>query len=92
MKSAYKIVTEAIDNIRAIASLGREICVYESYVKEMHKVELECRKRIGFLGCIFALGQTTPFFAYALALYYGGTLVANDGLEYKNVIKLVYVI
>lgn len=37
-------------------------------------------------GPVFALGQTAPFFGYALALYYGGYLVATEGLHYKNII------
>lgn len=38
-------------------------------------------------GCVFSFGQTAPVAGYALSLWYGGVLVANGEIPYKNVIK-----
>ena len=38
-------------------------------------------------GLINSTGQSIPFFGYALALYYGGILVANEGVHFKDIIK-----
>lgn len=46
------------------------------------------KKKSRLRGAIFALGSTAPFWGYALSLWYGGVLVADEGLHYKNVIKV----
>lgn len=40
-----------------------------------------------FRGLINSSGQTIPFFGYAMTLYYGGILVAKEGLPFENIIK-----
>lgn len=45
------------------------------------------RKSIRWRGCVFAFGQTAPVAGYALSLWYGGVLVADKDVHYKNVIK-----
>ena len=87
MESTTKIAVEAISNIKTVASLGQEPHVLERYLNEMKSVENACRRKVRFRGTVFSLGQTAPFFGYGLALFYGGIMVANEGLEYKNVIK-----
>lgn len=87
MESACKMSVEAIANIKTVASLGQERYVYQRYAEEVMNAEKACRAKIRYRGTVYSLGQTTPLFGYAVAFYYGGLLVANDGLEYKNVIK-----
>lgn len=45
-------------------------------------------KKMSLRGLINSTGQSIPFFGYALALYYGGLMVANEGVPFKNIIKL----
>lgn len=45
------------------------------------------RRSMRFRGSVFAFGQTAPVAGYALALWYGGTLVANGEVHYKSIIK-----
>ena len=87
MENACRMAVEAISNIRTVASLGQEPHVLSRFYNEIEKVEQLCRQKMKFRGIVFALGQAAPAFGYAVSLYYGGMLVANDGLEYKNVIK-----
>ena len=87
IESASQIAVEAISNIRTVTSLGQEPYVLDRYCKEIDRVTKACRHKTKFRGTVFSLGQAAPFAAYGLAFYYGGTLVANDGLEYKNIIK-----
>lgn len=87
MERGCRMAVEAIANIRTVASLGQEAHVLNRYTEEINKAESACQAKIRYRGTVYALGQTTPFLGYSLAFYYGGTLVANDGLEYKDVIK-----
>lgn len=88
MESATRIAIEAISNIRTVASLCQEPHVLKRYVEESEKVDVAYRKKVRLRGVVFSLGQAAPLFGYGIALYYGGTLVANEGLEYKTVIKV----
>lgn len=88
MEDATKIAVESISNIRTVASLCQEPHILKRYIIEIDKVQKACRNKIRFRGTVFSFGQAAPFMGYGLALYYGGTLVAREGLEYKNVIKV----
>lgn len=61
------------------------------YVQEMTKVESVMHKKIIWRGCVSSISQSIPFFAYAIALTYGGFMVAWGEIHFKNVIKLVYI-
>lgn len=60
----------------------------EKYNKAISEGEKGLGKKARVRGVSFAIGQTAPFFGYALSLWYGGTLVADEGLHYQNVIKV----
>ncbi|KFB50603.1 AGAP005639-PA-like protein [Anopheles sinensis] len=88
LEGATKLAVEAISNIRTVASLGQEKHVLERYSMETLKVDAACRKKTRLRGTVFALGQVMPFAGYGLALFYGGKLVSEKELEYKDVIKV----
>ncbi|XP_052872874.1 multidrug resistance protein homolog 49 isoform X2 [Anopheles cruzii] len=87
-EGATKLAVEAISNIRTVASLGQEKYVLERYAQETVKIDHACRKKTRLRGTVFALGQVMPFAGYGLALFYGGKLVSEKELEYKDVIKV----
>lgn len=82
-----KMATEAISNIRTVASLRQEPYIYERYCTEVQKLEKVVIKKMSLRGLINSIGQSIPFFGYALALYYGGLMVANEGVHFKDIIK-----
>lgn len=88
MECATRIAIEAISNIRTVASLGKEGAFLERYCVELAKVAAATRTRNRLRGLVFSCGQTIPYFGYALSLYYGGYLVAREGLPYKDVITV----
>ncbi|KAK0086065.1 hypothetical protein PV325_003921 [Microctonus aethiopoides] len=88
MECATRIAVEAISNIRTVASLGKERAFLERYCVELNHVAAATRTRNRLRGLVFSCGQTTPYFGYALSLYYGGYLVAKEGLNYQDVIKV----
>lgn len=59
----------------------------ERYTNEMTRVERLIRKKIVWRGLVNSVAQSIPFLAYAVALCYGGYLVAVKEIEFQNVIK-----
>lgn len=88
MESATRIAVEAISNIRTVASLNKEERFFDRYCVELDYVAKATRTGSRLRGVVFSCGQTAPFFGYAISLYYGGYLVAREGLSYENVIKV----
>ena len=88
MECATRIAIEAISNIRTVASLGKEEAFLDRYCVELDHVAKATRIKNRLRGLVFSCGQTTPYFGYALSLYYGGYLAAREGLAYENVIKV----
>lgn len=57
------------------------------YMSEMAHAQKVVRNKIIWRGFVNSLAQSIPFFAYAIALYYGGLLIADGEIHFKNVIK-----
>lgn len=57
------------------------------YANEMMRAEKIMQKKIRWRGLVNSLAQSIPFFAYVIALCYGGYLVAQKQIEFQNVIK-----
>ncbi|KAL5289501.1 pgp-2.2 family protein [Megaselia abdita] len=87
IEMASSIAVEAIANLPTVTSLGQEPHVLKRYCDQIDKATKACAKSVRFRGLVFGLGQSMPFIAYGISLFYGGYLVA-DGLEYKNIIKV----
>lgn len=83
---ASTIAVEAISNLPTVTSLGQEPYVLKRYCDQIEIATRACEKSVRFRGLVFGFGQSMPFIAYGISLFYGGYLVA-DGLEYKNIIK-----
>ncbi|XP_039953591.1 multidrug resistance protein homolog 49 isoform X1 [Bactrocera tryoni] len=88
IEDASRVAVEAIANIRTVTSLGQERHVLERYCEQIDKADKACRKKVRFRGVVYGMGQTAPFLAYGISLYYGGILVSNDEVPYANIIKV----
>lgn len=67
--------------------IGQEPHIFERYCTEVTKLEKVIIRKMYFRGLVNSTGQSIPFFGYALALYYGGLMVANEGVHFKDIIK-----
>ncbi|XP_013191344.1 multidrug resistance protein homolog 49 [Amyelois transitella] len=85
---ATTIATEAITNIRTVNAFCGEQGVLARFTKASIQARNTAIKSMRWRGCVFAFGQTAPVAGYALSLYYGGTLVANEKVSYVEVIKV----
>ncbi|XP_011684594.1 PREDICTED: multidrug resistance protein homolog 49 isoform X2 [Wasmannia auropunctata] len=88
MEAATRVAVEAITNIRTVASLNKEDVFFKRYCVELDHVARATRTRNRLRGLVYSCGQTVPMFSYAISLYYGGYLVAQEGLSYEMVIKV----
>lgn len=60
------------------------------FIDEMDRVEKLAFKKIFFRGLVNSFSQAVPFLAYAVALTYGGFMVANGEIHYKNIVRYVF--
>ena len=87
-----QIACECIDNIRTVATITKEEFFYNRYVKaneEPHKISV---KGFLFSSFGFALSQGVLFWAYALAFWYGGQLIADGKYSSDNMLKVMFAI
>lgn len=66
---------------------GQEPYVISRYVSEIEKVESIMKKKNVWRGLVNSAGQSLPLLGYAVALYYGGYLVAHGEMHFKDIIK-----
>lgn len=59
----------------------------DRYVSEVENGEKIIKKKLVWRGLVNSAGQSIPLFIYAAGLCYGGFLVANGEIHYKNVIQ-----
>ncbi|XP_021208843.2 multidrug resistance protein homolog 49 isoform X1 [Bombyx mori] len=85
---ATTIATEAITNIRTVSAFCGEEGALRRYEEAGGAAQRTARRSLRWRGAVFSFGQTAPVAGYALALWYGGVLVANRELHYKSVIKV----
>lgn len=72
-----------------ILRAGLEKHTVERFMREMEQVERLACKKVRFRGLVNSFSQAVPQIAYVVALYYGGLMVANDEIHYKNLIRFV---
>lgn len=59
----------------------------ERFTREMANVERLSRKKIIFRGLVNSFSQAVPLLAYAVALGYGGYMVAKEEIAYKEIVR-----
>jgi ATP-binding cassette subfamily B (MDR/TAP) protein 1 len=84
LEGAGKVSTEAITNIRTIASLTKEDAFLEAYRKLTDPTYRANLRQAHVFGIAFCATQSMIFFTYAAVFYFGAWLVVNDHLEYKD--------
>lgn len=78
---------EAVSNIRTVASLGCEDRFHNIYVDELVPGFTLAKRNVHYRGFVFGLARGLMFIAYAVCMYYGGSLIRYHNVNYANVFK-----
>lgn len=66
---------------------GQEPYMIDRFTLEMNNVEWVIRKKMLWRGLVQSTGQAVPLFAFAVAFYTGGVMVAREEIHYTSIIK-----
>lgn len=88
LDQSSRIGTEAISNIRTVASLGREETFHNNYMSSLREPYTNARKQSPIRAVIFGLTSNMSSFASVVCMCYGSYLIQNEGLAYKEVFKI----
>ncbi|KAJ7379512.1 ABC transporter B member 11 [Desmophyllum pertusum] len=82
-----KIAVETIENIRTVASLGRENTFFCDYARALTNPYKKAMRRAHLQGISFGLSEAFMFFSNAAAFRYGGHLVVKGEMNMEQVMK-----
>ncbi|KAJ3106312.1 ATP-binding cassette, sub-B (MDR TAP), member 4 [Phlyctochytrium planicorne] len=89
---ASEIANEAIDQIRTVATLGKEKRFWERYRKDIAAPHAFAVRGAFASAVGFAISQGFIFFAYALAFYAGSQFVILGRMGTKNVFTVMFAV
>uniref|UniRef100_A0A803L624 Uncharacterized protein n=2 Tax=Chenopodium quinoa TaxID=63459 RepID=A0A803L624_CHEQI len=84
---ANMLAGEAVSNIRTVAAFCAEEKVLDLYDRELIEPSKRAFKRGQIAGIFYGVSQFFIFSSYALALWYGSTLMAKGLSGFKSVMK-----
>lgn len=76
-------------NVRTVASLGGETKILQDYIMQLLPALLSAKRASHWRGVVFGLSRSLFNFVIAASLYYGGTLIVYEKIEYEVVFKYV---
>jgi ATP-binding cassette subfamily B (MDR/TAP) protein 1 len=90
LAEAAQTLSEAIAGIRTVTAFEMQSRIGKIYFDQLAG-PMARGTRKGFVGGAgFGLSQAIMFFAYALCFWYGSTLIANDGLSFKDMNQALF--
>ncbi|XP_057376289.1 ATP-dependent translocase ABCB1-like [Daphnia carinata] len=88
MEQSTRLATEAISNIRTVASLGLEEKFNTNYMASLREPYKVAKKLTPVRAVIFGLTCNMSCFASVVCMSYGTYLIQNEDLPYKEVFKV----
>ncbi|XP_048755888.2 ATP-dependent translocase ABCB1-like isoform X2 [Ostrea edulis] len=88
LEEAGKTATEAIENIRTVASLCQEETMVNLYKAQLATPYKTALRKSHFTGIAFAASTAVMFFAYATAFYFGAYMIEKNEMTFTDVFKV----
>uniref|UniRef100_A0A3Q2XXX6 ATP-binding cassette, sub-family B (MDR/TAP), member 4 n=2 Tax=Hippocampus comes TaxID=109280 RepID=A0A3Q2XXX6_HIPCM len=92
LEKAGQIVTEAIDNIRTVASLTREATFESLFHKNLQAPYRNVQKKAHVQGFAFSFSQAMIYFTYAICFWFGAWLVQQGRMDVEGVFLVIMAI
>ncbi|KAM3965300.1 ATP-dependent translocase ABCB1-like [Aphomia sociella] len=87
MEASAKLAVDAVSNVRTVASLGKEKMFVTCYSIQLLPGLQIAKRSSHWRGLVFGLSRGLMNFTNAIALYYGGTLIINEHIDYAIIMK-----
>ncbi|XP_039267520.2 ATP-dependent translocase ABCB1-like [Styela clava] len=88
-EEASKIVTEAVNNIRTVASLTKEEKVFQIYNERLEEPAKSANQKALITGLGYGFSQCVIYFAYAGIFRLGIYLVEIEDMSFEDVFKVL---
>uniref|UniRef100_A0A8D0GPQ2 Uncharacterized protein n=1 Tax=Sphenodon punctatus TaxID=8508 RepID=A0A8D0GPQ2_SPHPU len=85
LEEAGRISTEAVENIRTVASLTREDAFYERYNASLNGPYRDSLKKAPLYGFTYGVAQCANYFINAAVFRFGAWLIAHCYTQFENV-------
>ncbi|CAD5205765.1 unnamed protein product [Bursaphelenchus okinawaensis] len=92
LEEAGKIASEAVENIRTVAGLNKQLIFHYKYMLHLVEPYYTNVRQAHVYGGVFAFSQSIMFFMYAIAFYLGSVFVNDRSMEPVAVYKVFFAI
>uniref|UniRef100_A0A915LEP4 p-glycoprotein n=1 Tax=Meloidogyne javanica TaxID=6303 RepID=A0A915LEP4_MELJA len=92
LEDAGKVASEAVENIRTVQGLNKQLVFHQKYCEQLVNPYLSNIKQVHVYGAVFAFSQSLIFFMYALAFWIGSIFVLDGSMTPTAVFRVFFAI
>ncbi|KAK7508463.1 hypothetical protein BaRGS_00000029 [Batillaria attramentaria] len=84
LEEAGKTATEAIENMRTVVSLGKEVTMHDRFMGHLETPYKGAMKKAHIVGFAFGFSQGCIYFVYAAAFTLGAYLIQEQEMQFED--------